>query len=179
MKNVLCRIAILASIIVLGACATQGERINIPITMPDGERATIVANNQSAPDWMLAQGSLKVNYLVKGDVTAKQIAAVVEAERACRIFTGTVRPSNLVAVLANGALYAAAGFVGVGLGAKAFTGVSSSAYGKYGAAASGFAGAANGIVTLGGQTYTFENCGREVLTLFPGYEVKVLQKSPY
>ena len=90
-----------------------------------------------------------------------------------------MRPSNLVAVLANGALYAVAGYVGVGLGATAFTGAKFSEYGRYGGVAGAFAGSANGVVTLGGQTYTFENCGREVLGLFPGYEVKVLQKSPY
>ena len=179
MKNVLCRIAILASIIVLNACATQGERINIPITMPDGERATIVAHNQATPDWMLARDSLKLNYIVKGGVTAKQLAAVATTEKACKIYTDTVRPNNLVAVLANGALYALAGGIGVGLGSQAFAGARFSEYSQYGAAASGFGGAANGIVTTGGQTYTFESCGREVLTLFPGYDVRVLNKSPY
>jgi hypothetical protein len=85
----------------------------------------------------------------------------------------------LVAVLSQGVLYAAAGYVGVGIGAHAFTGANATQYAKYGAAATGFAGAANGMVTMGGQTYTFENCGREVLALFPNYEVRVLNKSPY
>lgn len=178
MKARLC-IAILASVM-LGACATQGDAVRIPVTMPGGEKATIVAHNQSTPDWMLAQDKLKINFVVRGDVSPKQLAAVSETERACRIYTGTVRPSNLVAVLSSGVLYAVAGYIGVGFGAHAaFKGAKLAEYGKYGGYASGFAGAANGIITLGGQTYTFENCGREILGLFPGYDVRVIQKSPY
>ena len=171
-------LAVLA-MLVSAACATVGQAVKIPLTMPGGEKATIVAHPQSTPDWMLAQDGLKVNFLVKGEVSAKQFAAVAEAERACRVYAGTVRPSNLVAVLSSGVLYAVAGFIGVGIGAKAFSYVAASQYAEYGAWASGLGGTANGIVTLGGQTYTFENCGRGVMGLFPGYEVKVLQKSPY
>ncbi|MBU6388752.1 hypothetical protein KGQ72_02685 [Patescibacteria group bacterium] len=170
--------AILVSLM-LGACAGVGPATKIGVTMPDGEKATIVAHNQSVPDWMLAKDKLALNYIVKSDVSAKQLAAVAEAERACRIYTGTVRPNNLVTVISNGAIYAIAGGIGVGLGAKAFPGAVYREYQRYGAAAGLFAGAANGMVTLGGQTYTFENCGREVLALFPGYDVKILQKSPY
>ncbi|HVB20218.1 MAG TPA: hypothetical protein VNF51_02995 [Candidatus Paceibacterota bacterium] len=179
MRNAARLIAILASITLFSACATQGKAVKIGLTMPDGERATIVAHNQSVPDWMLAQDKMKLNYLVLGDVSKKQLAAVAEAEHACRIFTDTVRPSNMVAVLSSGVLYATAGYVGVGVGAKVFAGVSANQYAHYGAWASGVGGMANGMATLGGQTYTFENCGREVLALFPGYDVKVLQKSPY
>lgn len=179
MKTVTQWIAILASVLV-GACASQGDAVRIRGTMPGGEKFTIVAHNQSVPDWMLAENKLKLNYVVRGDLTAAQLTAVAETERACRIYTGTVRPSNLVAVLSNGVLYAAAGFVGIGLGAKAaFDGAKYSDYGKYGGYAGAFSGAANGVVTLGGQTYTFENCGREVLDLFPRYGVHIIQKSPY
>lgn len=170
-------IAAIAALL-LSACA-PGEVTRIPVTMPDGERATIVAHDQQAPDWMLSRNKLALNFIVKGDVSDRQLAAVSEAERACRIYTGTVRPSNLVAVLSNGALYASTGYVGIGLGATAFTGVSASEYAVYGATAGGFAGAANGIVTLGGQTYTFENCGREIFDVFPDYKTRILQKSPY
>lgn len=179
MLMVLVVTAALAAVIATG-CAGPGSAVRIPLTMPDGEKATIVAHNQSVPDWMLAKAKLALNFIVKGEeVSGRQLMAVAEAERGCRIYTGTVRPSNLVAVLSNGVLYGAAGFVGVGVGSYAFTGVSSTAYAEYGAAASGAGGIANGLVTLGGQTYTFENCGREIFGIFPGYEVHILQKSPY
>lgn len=160
-------------------CAGPGGVTRIPVSMPGGQKATIVAHNQSVPDWLMSRDKLALNYIVKGDVSDKQLAAIAEAEKVCRIYTQTVRPHDLVAVLSHGVLYAAAGYVGVGLGAKALAGVEYTDYAKYGAYATGFAGAANGIVTRGGQTYTFENCGREILYLFPGNDVKVLQKSPY
>lgn len=174
------RTAILAvATLFFGACASPGGMIKEPITMPNGEKATIVAHSQSVPDWMLDKDKLALNYIVRGEVSEKQLAAVAETERACRIYTGTVRPNNLVAVLSSGGLYALAGYVGVGVGSRAFTGAVQSQYAKYGAWASGTAGIANGMITVGGQTYTFENCGREILGMFPAYDVKVLQKSPY
>mgnify|MGYP001581120488 FL=1 len=169
----------LVAMLMFTACVGPGERVIIPLTMPDGERATIVAHDQSFPDWMLDQRKLAINYIVKGDVSRKQLAAVAATEKACRLYTGTVRPNNLVAVLSSGVLYAAAGALGGGLGSMAITGAIASEYAQYSASALGTAGLANGIITLGGQTYTFENCGREVLYLFPSYKVRVLQKSPY
>lgn len=177
-KNLFCFLAILASVF-LSACAGVGNAKMILLTMPNGENATIVAHKQSAPDWMLDRDKLRLNFIVKGGVSESQLEAIASAEHACRIYTKTVRPSNLVAVFSEGILYAAAGYIGVGYGARAFVGTVPHQYAVYGAWATGMAGAANGIITLGGQTYTFENCGREVLDLFPGYEVRVLQKSPY
>ncbi len=174
------RLAVLAAVLILTACAGPGRRMTIPLTMPQGEVATIVAHNQTVPDWMLDRDKLALNYIVKGDVSAKQLAAASEAERACRIYTGTVRPNNLVTVFSQGVLYGLAGYLGVGLGAKlAFSGAQFTDYGTYGGVAGAFGGSVNGVVTSGGQTYTFENCGREVLMLFPGYDVRVLHKSPY
>lgn len=175
LKNVLCRVVAVLAALVLTACATQGERREIPLTMPGGERATIIAHDQSVPDWMLDRETLKLNYIAKGEVTAKQLAAVMEAERACRIYTGVVRPSNLVAVLANGALWATSGFVGLGLASGAFPRAVQSEYAEYGGVAGAFSGMAGGIVSTGGKVYTFENCGAEVFHLFPGY-VRVLRK---
>ncbi len=179
MKNKLQWFIAILAMLALGACATQGERREIPVTMGK-EKATIVAHKQSVPDWMLDRDTLAINYIVKGDVNEKQLAAVAEIERACRIYTDTVRPSNLVAVLSHGVLYAGAGYIGVGVGSRVFAGAIQSQYAEYGAWATGIVGMANGIITLGGQTYTFENCGREVLALFSGYEeVRILHKSPY
>lgn len=176
MKNLF--IAVFAAIL-LAACAGPGEMKREMVTMPGGEKATLVMHDQKAPDWMLKQDTMELNYIVKGDISEKQLAAVAEAERACRIFAKNVRPHNLVAVASQGVLYTAAGAIGVGLGSQAFAGAKFSEYARYGGLATGFAGLANGAVTLGGQTYTFENCGREIFDIFPGYEVRVLQKSPY
>lgn len=183
MKKVLLLTAALVATVAMGltGCTGPGEAVRIPLTMPDGERATIVAHKQKWPDWMLSVSGLALNYIVMGDVTAKQLAAVAETERACRIYTGTVTPSNLVTVVSDGVIYGTVGFLGIGAGSQALgAGVKFLDYGQYGAAATGLGGAANGIITLGSKTYTFENCGVEVLNdLFRGYKVRVLQKSPY
>lgn len=171
-------IAILAVVMFLGGCAGPGARVEIPLAMPDGETATIVAHNQIAPDWLLDRDQLALNYITRRNVSERQLAAVAETERACRIYTKTVRPHNLVAVLSSGILYAVAGFTGVGAGSQVFAGAKFLEYGAYGAGATGTAGAANGLVSIAGQTYTFENCGREVFGLFPQYEVRILNKSP-
>jgi hypothetical protein len=178
MKNQSWIIALAMSTL-LGACAGPGKVMKISVTMPEAEKATIVAHDQKALDWMLDEDQLALNYMVKGDVTDKQLAAVAEAERACRIYTKTVRPNNLVAVVSGATVYALANGVGIGLGAKAFAGAKYRDYQRYGAAAGAFGGAANGIIALGGQTYTFENCGQEIFSLFPGYKVRIVQKSPY
>lgn len=180
MKIKVC-LAVLASLL-LSACATQGPPKYIGVTMPDGEKATIVAHNQSVPDYMLSRDSMKLNYIVKGGVSEKQLAAVAETERACRIYTETVRPHSLVAVLSSGVIYSIAGAAGLYFGSAAFAGATHALqkeYAEYGAWASGTGGTANGLISLGGQTYTFESCGREIFTLFPGYNVRVLNKSPY
>jgi len=171
-------VAILATAL-LSSCAGPGAIKKIPVTMPGGQKATIIAHNQSVPDWMLSKKKLALNYMVRGDVSPVQLAAVAESERACRIYTDTVRPDNLVAVFSSGVLYAGAGYLGVGLGSHAFSGAVHAQYARYGAWATGVAGTANGVITLGGQTYTFENCGREIFDLFPEEEIRVLQKSPY
>ena len=179
MKNILRSGLVAMAMFLMAACAGPGKLTRIAVNMPDGGKATIVAHNQIAPDWLLDRKKLALNFIVKSDVSSKQLAAVAETERACRIYTKTVRPSQLVAVASSGVIYAAAGYIGVGLGSKAFDYAVTSQYAKYGALASGFGGVANGIISAGGQTYTFENCGREVLALFPEYQVHVLQKSPY
>jgi len=171
---------VILAILVLSGCATQGERVQTTITYPDGETITIVAHEQSVPDMWLKKSSLKLNYMVQGNVTTKQMEAVARTERGCHEgYSAIVRPSNLVNIVANGLLYGVAGFAGVGLGSQAFAGAKLTEYGLYGLGASGAGGVANGIVSSGGQTYTFESCGREALSIVPQYGVRVLNKSPY
>jgi hypothetical protein len=173
-RNMLCGLAILSMAILMSACAGPGMRKDIPITMPRGEKATIVAHNQIAPDWLLDKDRLALNYIVKGAISTEQLAAVAETERACRIYTGVSRPNKLVAVLSSGILYGTSGFIGIGLGSQAFKGVNSLAYAAYGGTAGFAGGLANGIVNLGSQVYSFENCGREILSIFPDYKIRVL-----
>lgn len=150
------------------------------VVMPGGEVATIIAHDQQAPDWLLDTDKRKLNFVVKGNVSQNQLAAIAAVESQCKLYVGDVHPSNIVAIGSTAVLYAIAGFGGVGLGSQALSNMLSFVdYGKYGAAATGLAGAANGIISLGGKTYTFQNCGREVLDLFPKYGIRVLQKSPW
>lgn len=182
MKKIQRWIAILASM-TLGACAGPGALTKISLTDENGQPATLIAHNQMVPDWMLDRDQLALNYLVKGDVGEKQLAAIAESERACKIFTKTVRPNNLVAVVSSGAIYTLAGGIGLYFGSAAFTGAThlyQRQSAEYGAYASGTGGTANGLITLGGQTYTFENCGTQVITkLFPSAGVTIIQKAPY
>ena len=162
------------------ACASDPRATTIGVAMPHGERATIVAHNQDVPDWMIGTDSLRLNFVVKGDVSDDQLRAVAAVEGSCRIYTKTVRPNELVAVAINGILYGATGFLGTGGGAAlAFKGASFMDYGKYGGTSSFGGGVANGLIQGGGKTYTFEDCGREIFSIFPQYEVHILQKSPY
>lgn len=149
--------------------------------MPDGSSATIVAHDQQVPDYLLDAGRAKLNFMVKGNLTESQLAAVLSVEKACRVYTDTVTPNDLVAVVSGGVIYAVAGFVGVGVGSQALAGSAKwLEYGPYGAAASGMGGAANAFISnRSGRTYTFQNCGREALGLFSQYDVRVLQKSPW
>ena len=171
----------LATVLGLAGCFGPGELTRIPLEMPDGTKATILTHNQMAPEWLLARDKMKLNVIVRGEVSAEQLEALSRTEQACRIYTKMSRPNDLVIVLSSGVLYSLAGFVGVGAGSQALQGAPSFvAYGGYGAAATGVAGLANGVITLGGKTYTFENCGREALeSVFPQYRIHVLQKSPY
>ncbi len=176
MKNKVLYLLAVGASLLLGACAGPGAVSKIPLTMPDGEKATIIAHDQQVPEWMMATDKLALNYIVKGEVSEKQLRAVAEAERSCRIYTNTVRPSNLVAVVSSGVLYATTGFIGLGLAANAFPAAKPREYAKYGAAAGALGGVGNGIVNLGGKTYTFENCGTEIFIVFPAYQVRVLRK---
>lgn len=176
MRNLMMCVALAA----LATACGPGNLRPIEVTMPRGEQATIVAHDQIAPDWMLSGRKIALNFIVRGKVTNEQLEAVAEAERACRIYTKVVRPSKAVSIGISTGLYAATTAAGLALGVQAFSGaVATVEYLGYGAGAGGGGGLANGFFTLGGQTYTFEECGRELMDMFGHYGVRVIMKAPY
>lgn len=179
-RRVLSCITLLATVW-LGGCFGPGRITARQVIMPGGERATIVAHNQLVPDYWLDKDQLALNFIVKNDVSQTQLAAIGSAENACRMYTNDVTPNDLVAVISGGIVYGSTGFVGLGLGSQAISDMLSFIrYGKYGAAAGGMGGVANAFISnRAGRTYTFQNCGRELMDLFPQYKVRILQKSPW
>lgn len=180
MKKSIGWIAILASIF-LGACVSMGPAEVRSVTMPgrNGGTMSIVAHShRGMPDWMLSTKGLKLDYMVRGNVSQDQLAAVAEAERTCRIYTDTVRPNMAVAAFFDGLLYYGVGYGGLYYGSKAFHGTVARQYGNYGGRATGFIGAGNSIISSGTKTYTFQNCGEGIFNLFPGYDVKVRTNGP-
>ncbi|MCX6787074.1 MAG: hypothetical protein NTY93_00930 [Candidatus Kaiserbacteria bacterium] len=148
-------------------------------TMPDGQKMTRVTHGQVVPSWMLATGKLTLNYEVKGEVTDTQRAAVATVEKAGRKYVRETR-NDFISVLSSTILYGIAGYAGGYLGSKAFHGADPQEYGAYAAAATGLAGLANGLVSLGGKTYSFEVFGMQTLDgMFPAYGIKILIKNPY
>jgi hypothetical protein len=180
MKKLLVLFVIVASTVLFNGCAA-GPGKRIITTMPNGENVTRVIHKQSVPSWMLRTSGLVLNYEVEGEVTDTQIAAVATVEKAGRAYIRETRPNDFVSVLSSGLLYGVAGYAGGYLGSKAFHGADPQQYGAYAAAATGFAGLANGLVSLGGKTYSFEVFGMQTFNngILPTYGVQVLIKSPY
>lgn len=166
------------AVLALGACAGPGAMTEVHLTL-DGRHATYVLHDQKVPNWAVSRKKLAINYIVRGRVvTAKQRAAVSKVEVTCRSVTKIVRPNPSVDVFLNALPYAGAGGAGVGEGSQAFPGAIFWQYAKYGFVAGLFAGAANGIVQLGGETYTFDNCAAETFRVFPSLGIHALTGSP-
>lgn len=166
-----------------GGCVTVSpERELIKVTMPRKEKATIVAYNRQVPDWLYATSAYKLDFITKGDVNEEQLKAAATAEDACRIYTDTAHPHRLVAVLTQGALYAGATAVGIGFGAKlAYSAAANrlNDYHEYGAVAGLASGAASGTINSGGRSYSFQNCGSELLAMFPVYGIRIINKNQF
>lgn len=170
---------IVTALLAVTTACSHGERRFIEVKMPDGERATIVAHNRQVPIW-LDPTNQELNFLVKGGTpTRTQLDAVLAATKACRQFTETVHPDRWVDLFAAMGIFGAAGAAGGGIGSLAFPAADAWLYAAYGGASGGLFGGAWKAITLSGNTYTFENCGREVMSLFPNYGVRVLMQSPY
>ena len=162
-------------VLALSGC-TQGDMVKIPVTMPHGERLTIVDHDQKVTDWLVGTSKLALNYVVYKDVTTDQIAAVTAVETACRTHTKNVRPNDLVSVGFNSLLSASTGWIAGGLASKAFPNRQFSSYAQYTSATEGFGVAASGIVSLSSKVYTFENCSETIFSMDPQYEIRLLRK---
>lgn len=158
-------------------CVSQGERVLTRVTMPDGEKATIVSYNNNVPKMFLRDYAM--SYIVGGESpTDKQLAAVTEVERACTEHTRIVHPHIAVTIGTYAVLFGAGGAAGGALGALAFPGAIVGQYAEYAAAAGGTFGAVYGGTINSGKNYTFQSCGRELLSRFPKYGVRATIDSP-
>ena len=158
--------------------ANAGGLTEKSVTMPDGRSATIIAHEQILPNWMIPISSLHMNCLVVGDVTKEKLAMISKVEDMSRNYTKSVTPNAFVSVSTNTLLYTAVGYIGVGLGSMAFPTVIPRQYAWYGAAATGFVGLANSLISLGYKNYTFEIFGQQFFAQNQGFGITVLIKSP-
>lgn len=166
-------------ILVLSGCVGPGAEVRVTRTLPDGDKLTMVDHGQSVPTYLTSPKKAKFDYMVDGDLTERQTAAVAIIEDLCHGHTTRVTPNPFVSVGLSTLLYTGTGWIGGGLAAKAFPGADSSQYGRYNGTATGFGGLANGIISLGGWRYTFDTCGTSAFSLKEQYGIRVMQRSPW
>lgn len=170
-------VTVLIAVFLTTGCVSQGKRVLTRVTMPDGEHATIVSYNNNVPKMFLRDYAM--SYFVVGKKpTDKQLAAVTEVERACTEHTRIVHPHIAVTIGTYAILFGGAGAAGGALGALAFPGAIVSQYAEYAGAAGGTFGGVYGGTINGGKNYTFQSCGRELLSRFPKYGVQATIDSP-
>ncbi|KKW43560.1 MAG: hypothetical protein UY97_C0003G0065 [Parcubacteria group bacterium GW2011_GWB1_57_6] len=174
MRKKLKVIAILATGMLLGACAGPGKVIRVPFNI-NGQNGTMVVHDQQVPNWMLDGDALAMNFFVKGEVTQNQLAAIAEGERVCRIYADATHPSNLVAVVSDGALYGVLGYIGAGIGAHAFPRAIPDEYAEYVGTVAAASGVGTGIRSIGSKKYSFENCSQNMMANFMS-SVRVLRQ---
>jgi hypothetical protein len=167
------KIVLIVLLAFLGGCTTVET---IPYTV-DGQQGVIVARDEKLPGWFPGTGET-ASYVVTGGATPseRQTAAILAAETACKRYMET-RPNELVAMLTSGILYGVFGGIGLGIGAEAFAGTNAREYFRYGAAASGFTGMANGLVTSGGREYEYAGCLNAIIPDTTG--VRAIFESPW
>ena len=167
MKTFFRWIAILASTVLLGACATSGERIEIPISMPNGQSATIYTSNETLPTWARATDSYQLSFVTKNAATAEQLAVVAALDRGCKS-TQAVHPHMAASIPANGLLYGTiaapalfcSGAPGVSRSSRTIMGIRIHRVWCI--------AAASGIVNWVDE-YTYQNCAANTLALFQEY----------
>ena len=172
-------IAILIASLLTTGCVMQDEMIKTRITMPRGEKRTLVHFNHKLPTILRSRDSFSFSYLIAEESpTDLQLAATATVWRHCREHVDIVHPDRIVTVMVHGLVFGAAGAIGGALGAQAFKYAVTGEYAEYGAAASGPFGMAYALTVLTGELYTFQNCARELFNEFSGYGIKVFMESP-
>lgn len=163
----------------ISGCISQGEYQKVSLTMPDGEKATLGTSNNQLPTWAYGVDGYLVPFIVRGDVTPKQLDALGRVGKACREYTSLRHPLDVVTLGTDAIIFGGFGALGGYLGSLAFPYAIGGQYAKYGAATGGAFGAGWGLTTLGGKNYTFQSCAREAFDLFPRYGVRVPISSTY
>lgn len=175
------QLAICGALFMLAACAGAGDRVDIGVDVPapiapTAGGATRVADattpktihlvihthNQKWPTWMIATDKLVLDYITGDDSAVNSAEAIEAVQRSCRIYTSTSRPNEIVAVVLNGAVYAAAEFVPAMGGASLFKGAKVLRYGGNASSEEFGGGIGSGIIQMGGKVYPFANCGKGV-----------------
>lgn len=178
MCNRLTVAVLIVSLLTVG-CAMQDEMIKTRITMPGGEKRTLVHFNHKLPTVLRGRDSFTFSYLIAEESpTDQQLKATAVIWGHCRDHVDIVHPDRIVTVMVHGVLFGAAGAAGGALGALAFPTAIVGQYAQYGAASGGMFGLAYGATILTGELYTFQNCARDLFNEFTNYGIKVLLESP-
>jgi len=163
-------------LVMVTGCANQGARVEIEFTMPRGEVNTIVANDQTLPNWLMSVREWRMNYLVKGKVTDEQRKAVAIIEDVCRKYTKVVQPNVVAEMASNAVLMGAFSALGVGIGAHYLAkNIDENAYAKYGGIVGAASGAASGVMAGGGRLYTIQTCLRDIANANSQYGIRAMR----
>ena len=186
----------------LAGCMGPGKPVDIDINLPvathsatqsaygsvDPQKAicsklTIHTYNRQVPAYLLATDKLALSYITNCNSATNASAAVDQANVGCRLYTKANRPSDLVAVIVGTTVYAMSEFPFALGGASLFNHAKILQYGGNAASEEGGGGFGNGIVSLGGKVYTFDNCGKGVFESATragnDFNIVILEESTY
>ncbi|MSU74553.1 hypothetical protein EXS57_02105 [Candidatus Kaiserbacteria bacterium] len=177
-KMILGRIAILAMMVLLGACASPGKLESIPFTGEGGQKWNYLISDQWGPDFIQDEKKRTVNVLVKGEVTQAQLDAIATTQGVCRI-AESKRPGKWVAAISNGVLYLATGTLGAGFAIRALMpGVRVAQNVQYVSQVGAVSGATGGFInTATGESYLFYLCNHNLIAAaFPTAKITVMPR---
>lgn len=173
-KTVVQGLAMLASVVLLGACAGPGERKEIQVLVPQleagkpADEVILVVHDRQVPKYWLDRDRVALNYLVKGKVSEGQKNAVDAVEKGCREYAKLANSHPAVTIGSHALLFGSLGAIGGAWASNAFPRTHAGEYAEYVGKLGTTSGAGSGIVYGGGErVYSFENCGEEVLRKAP------------
>lgn len=161
------------------AGTTQQTNPIAVVTEPKIRHLVIHAHNRIWPAYLQATDKLVLDYITDQYSALNAADAVAIVEKQCRIYTKDTRPNDLVAVLIGTTVYGASEFPFMVAGSSVFRGAKVLQYGAYGSASEAGGGFGNGIISLGGKLYTFQNCGRGIFERAKDFGIVILDQSPY